>query len=85
MFHLAETRGEDIKLLYSASFELTLRSPLFFAWRRWEQHQIKQKREPHLKEQGTVKWVNASKGFAAEGTLLKWPKAAQSRRARNEP
>ena len=39
--------------------------PLFFGWRRWETapNSSKQKRETQLKERGTVKWFNASKGF----------------------
>jgi cold shock protein len=39
--------------------------PSFFGWRRWKTaaNSSKQKRETQLKEQGTVKWFNASKGF----------------------
>jgi cold shock protein len=38
--------------------------PSFFAWRRWEAAQIAQtEKSTQLKEQGTVKWFNASKGF----------------------
>jgi cold shock protein len=42
----------------------TLAALFVFGWRRWEKHkQLKQKRDTQLKEQGTVKWFNASKGF----------------------
>lgn len=36
----------------------------FYGWRRWQEASNSlQKRETQLKEQGTVKWFNASKGF----------------------
>ncbi len=39
-------------------------SPFLLSWRQWKgTKQLKQKRETQLKEQGTVKWFNASKGF----------------------
>jgi len=39
-------------------------SPSFFAWRRWETAPNSlNRKETQLKEQGTVKWFNASKGF----------------------
>jgi cold shock protein len=38
--------------------------PFLLRWRRWKStKQLTQKRETRLKEQGTVKWFNASKGF----------------------
>jgi cold shock protein len=37
----------------------------FFGWRRWEEapNSSNRKEKQQLKEQGTVKWFNASKGF----------------------
>jgi cold shock protein len=42
-----------------------LLQPFFCGWRRVgiSIKQLKQKRETQLREQGTVKWFNASKGF----------------------